>query len=65
MADEGFFLKYLFQPMKKFYRKYILREIDVLNDTQDTGSDVQENSGSLGHIQQNELAIHIHDNDII
>ncbi len=36
MAEEGFFSKYVSQPMKKFYRKYILREIDVSNDTQNT-----------------------------
>ncbi|WP_088415286.1 hypothetical protein [Wolbachia endosymbiont of Wuchereria bancrofti] len=69
MAEEGLFSKYVSQPMKKFYRKYILRETDVSNDTQNTESDthsaVQEDSESLAYIQQNELATHIHDNDII
>lgn len=36
MAEEEFFFKYLFQLVKKFCRKYILKETGVLNDTQNT-----------------------------
>ncbi|MGL9717230.1 MAG: hypothetical protein ACR5K9_00725 [Wolbachia sp.] len=63
MSEEGFFSKYISQPVKKFYHKYILRETDWSDNMQSTASDaynaVQESSESLAaQIQSNE-------NDII
>ncbi|WP_374698928.1 hypothetical protein [Wolbachia endosymbiont (group B) of Limnophora tigrina] len=62
MNEEGFFSKYVCQPVKKFYN-YITGKTEELNDVQSTADDVhniaQENSESLDtHVQSNE-------NDII
>lgn len=59
MSEEGFFFKYISNPVKKFYHKYILRETDWSGDMQDTASNVhnavQESSEPLAtHIQSNE-----------
>ncbi|MGL9758179.1 MAG: hypothetical protein ACR5LA_04945 [Wolbachia sp.] len=59
MTEEGFFSKYISQPVKKFYN-YITGKTEELNDVQSTADNiVQESSESLDtHIQSNE-------NDII
>lgn len=59
MSEEGFFSKYVCQPVKKFYN-YITGKTEELNDVQSTADGiVQESSESLDtHIQSNE-------NDII
>ncbi|MGL9717741.1 MAG: hypothetical protein ACR5K9_03465 [Wolbachia sp.] len=63
MSEEGFFTKYISNPVKKFYHKYILRETDWPDDTQNKASDaynaVQESSEFLAaQVQSSE-------NDII
>lgn len=54
MSEEGFFSKYISQPVKKFYN-YITGKTEELNDVQSTaGGIVQESSESLDtHIQSN------------
>lgn len=62
MSEEGFFSKYISQPMKKFYN-CITGKTEESDNVQSTADDVhnivQENSESLDtHVQSNE-------NDII
>ncbi|WP_341822513.1 MULTISPECIES: hypothetical protein [unclassified Wolbachia] len=62
MSEEGFFSKYISQPVKKFYN-YITGKTEESDNVQSTADDVhnivQENSESLDtHVQSNE-------NDII
>ncbi|MFP3015945.1 MAG: hypothetical protein ACEY3B_06740 [Wolbachia sp.] len=62
MSEEGFFSKYISQPVKKFYN-YITGKTEESDNVQSTAGDVhnitQENSESLDtHVQSNE-------NDII
>ncbi|WP_265045433.1 MULTISPECIES: hypothetical protein [unclassified Wolbachia] len=62
MSKEGFFSKYISQPVKKFYN-YITGKTEESDNVQSTADDVhniaQENSESLDtHVQSNE-------NDII
>ncbi|ACN95217.1 MULTISPECIES: hypothetical protein [Wolbachia] len=59
MSEEGFFSKYISQPVKKFYN-YITGKTEESDNVQSTADDiVQESSESLDtHVQSNE-------NDII
>lgn len=62
MSEEGFFSKYISQPVKKFYN-YITGKTEESDNVQSTEDDlhniVQESSESLdAHVQSNE-------NDII
>lgn len=62
MSEEGFFSRYISQPVKKFYN-YITGKTEELDNVQSTADDVhnivQEGSESLDtHVQSNE-------NDII